>query len=170
MATTKNKTKARTAAKDKTGEAPRKASAKESDRPFPVPVTDTPCPRCYDLYMRFKIRGETVMQMPVGACAPMEMYRPVKCCRDCAAADTVIRRGMIGSPRDRDSDRETQFIMARIAVGNDRQLQLRAPGIVQGLVLSNIVTPSAPGDMDKHHAWLAKHAIHHGIRDEGMTV
>lgn len=128
---------------------------------FSIPLTDTPCPRCLDLYERERIRGETVMPLPQGAFAPMEMYRPVKCCRDCASADTLIRIKLIGhgSDRDTDADRETSFIMARIVVGNDRQEQLRMPGIPMGMVGEGLVAPCEPGDFEKHHAWLDKHGI-----------
>lgn len=128
---------------------------------FSIPLLDKPCPRCLDLYKRERIRGETVMPMPQGAYAPMEMYRPVKCCRDCAAADTLVRIGLIGGrpQRDSDADRETAFIMARIVVGNDRQEQLRLPGVPMGMVGEGLVAPCVEGDFDRHHAWLKKHDI-----------
>jgi len=127
---------------------------------FKIPLTDKPCPRCLDLYRREKIRGETVMPLPQGAFAPMEMYRPIKCCRDCAAADTLIRIGLIRKARrDDEADREQAFIMARIVVGNDRQEQLRLPGFPMGLVGEGLVAPCEVGDFERHHKWLAKHDI-----------
>ena len=48
---------------------------------------------------------------------------------------------------------------ARIAVANDRQEQLRLPGMPIGLVASGLVRPSMPGDMEKHHAWLKEAGI-----------
>ena len=174
MARAKNKGRARTSAKKPARKThPRRKAAKarpiDTVRPvrgaiafaaFAIPLTDTPCPRCLDLYKREKIRGETVMPMPEGAFAPMEMYEPKKCCRDCAAADTLIRIGLIGkAARDDDSDRETAFIMARIAVGNDRQEQLRMPGMPLGLVGQGLVAPCVDGDFDRHHTWLKRHGI-----------
>lgn len=127
---------------------------------FDIPSLDKPCPRCLDLYQREKIRGETVLPIPQGAFAPFEMHRRVKCCRDCAAADTLIRIGVITrARRDDDADREQAFIMARIVVGNDRQEQLRMPGVPMSLVGRGLVAPCRFGDFEKHHVWLKRHGI-----------
>ena len=111
-----------------------------------IPLTQEPCPRCLRLAREGRIRVETVQRMPQGAFAPLARDGSGKCCRDCGAADTLVamQRGTL------------DFLMARIAVGNDRQEQYRMPGAVMGLVMYGPVAPSEPGDLDAHHAWLDK--------------
>lgn len=105
-------------------------------------ATDDPCPKCLELAKEGRIRGETVMPLP--ACPPRDLDNQ-PCCRDCAAAGTVQRLG--GHP---------EFYAARIAVGNDRQEQLRLPGAPLGLVYHRLVQPCAPGDLERHSAWLER--------------
>lgn len=101
------------------------------------------CPRCLKLASEGRIRAETLQPLPPGAMAPLAHDGSGKCCRDCAAADTVVRLGHVPT-----------FEMARIAVGNDRQEQLRLPGAPMGLVQAGLMRPSRSGDLEKHHAWL----------------
>ena len=112
-------------------------------------MTSTPCPRCRDLAERGLIRAETVQRLPQGAAAPLGLNRQ-KECLDCASAETLIRFGFMGE-KIHDED---HFIMARIAVGNDRQEQYRLPGAPLGLVASGLVRPSAPGDLEEQVVWL----------------
>jgi hypothetical protein len=65
------------------------------------------------------------------------------CCVDCASADTLraLARGMT-------------FSMARVAVGNDRNEQLRLPGVRIGLAHTGLIKMSAPGDLERHLGWL----------------
>jgi hypothetical protein len=89
---------------------------------------------------------ETVQRVPEGAYAPLSRkYRHLKICYDCAAAELLITRRTMGMPL---------FIMARIAVGNERQEQYRLPGAPMGLVKLGFVRPSKPGDLDEQLAWL----------------
>lgn len=114
---------------------------KRKDEPAPA------CPRCLALAREGRIRVETVQPLPEGAMAPLARDRSGKCCFDCAATDGVLSFGLAPN-----------FVAARIAVGNDRQEQLRLPGVVMGLVKAGFVRPSARGDLEKHHAWLDAHA------------
>lgn len=111
-------------------------------------MTDEPCPRCLRLAQAGRIRAETIQRMPKGAWAPMGLDRK-KCCFDCASADGLIQFGYF-------KDDEQGFLMARIAVGEDRQAQYRLPGVPMGLVMTGHVRPSALGDFEKHIAWLEK--------------
>jgi hypothetical protein len=88
---------------------------------------------------------ETVMPLAEGALAPLARDGSGKCCFDCAAADAVV--ASLG----------LEFDAARIAVGNDRQEQLRLPGMKMGLVMAGYVRPSKAGDLEAHHAWLDAH-------------
>lgn len=44
--------------------------------------------------------------------------------------------------------------MARTAVSNDRQEQLRLPGAPLGLVQMGLMRPSEEGEFERHHDWL----------------
>lgn len=105
-----------------------------------ITLTEDPCPRCLALVRDGKIRAETVQRLPAGVgMAPIARDGSGKCCFDCAAADGIT--GRMG----------LDFLMARIAVGNDRQEKYRLPGVRMGL---NQVRLSAPGDLKNQHAWL----------------
>jgi hypothetical protein len=111
---------------------------------FGIEHTDKPCPKCSALvgFDRNEIRLETVLPLAVGARAPMSRDKgSKKVCFDCASAEGLI--GMAGMT----------FAMARIAVGNDRQEQLRLPGAPMGLVRAGRMRPSHDGDMDTLHRW-----------------
>ena len=56
--------------------------------------------------------------------------------------------------------------MARIAVGNDRRDQLRAPGLPMGLVSNGMMPASAPGDLELHWAWLKENGLGWGEEEE----
>lgn len=107
-------------------------------------LTDDPCPRCLKLAQEGKIRMETVQRLPPGAYAPLSREDGKLCCRDCAAAEGLLRleRSIPG------------FISARIAVGNCRQEQYRLPGVPMGLVQRGLVQASKPGDLEDQHKWL----------------
>jgi hypothetical protein len=107
-----------------------------------VSATASPCPRCLPLGIDGTIRFEMVQPVPDGAWAPLGHNR-IKCCYDCASADTLMRLG----------DCPT-WEAARIAVGTDRQDQYRMPGAPMGLVEAGLVRPSETGDLERHHAWL----------------
>ena len=114
--------------------------------------SDPPCPRCLKLAQEGHIRPETVQPIPSGlGRAPLGLDG-IKCCYDCAAADTLIRCGLIGKPKGRRDDK--LFEMARIAVGNDRQEQYRLPGAPMGLVKEGLVRASKEGDFQRHLDWL----------------
>jgi len=111
-------------------------------------MTELPCPRCLPMAGFGRIRLEMVQPLPKGAAAPLaKVPGGGPCCFDCAAADTLSRL----SPK---VNREMDFEMARIAVGNDRQEQYRLPGVPLGLVKAGYVRPSKKGDFEKHIKWL----------------
>jgi hypothetical protein len=111
-----------------------------------VPMTDDPCARCRALARAGSLRPEMVQRVPAPPFAPLARDGSGKCCRDCGAADALT--GLSPS---------LDFAMARVAVGNDRQEQYRLPGAPIGLVKVGIMAPSAPGDLERHHAWLDRH-------------
>lgn len=118
--------------------------------PTPPPITNaTPCPRCLGLAKQAKLRTEMVQPFPEQF-APLAVDRSGKCCYDCASADTLMRFAGVPS-----------WEAARIAVGNDRQEQLRLPGALLGLVKARMMRPSQPGDLEKHFAWLEKNQWFH---------
>lgn len=107
------------------------------------PMTDKPCPRCVMAYYMGAIRDTMIQRMPAGAYAPLAKVPGGKpCCFDCAAADTVHIFCKLPS-----------WEHARTAVGNDREEQLRLPGVPMGLVAMGFMRPSAPGDLKQHLAW-----------------
>lgn len=121
-----------------------------------VPMTETPCPRCYPLAKQPShteeqsvIWPEMVQPLPEGAFAPLAHDRSGKCCFDCASADAVFGRGLA-----------PDWEAARIAVGNDRLESMRLPATMRfafGLVKAGLVRASEGDDaMKKHHAWLRK--------------
>lgn len=116
--------------------------------PRVVPMTRTPCPRCAELALEQKIRAETVQPLPEAPFAPVGVDGR-KCCFDCQSADNIVKLGIVPGPWDKQS-----FLMARIAVGNDRQEQYRLPGIPIGLVMAGHVRPSKRGDFEKQLKWL----------------
>jgi hypothetical protein len=110
-------------------------------------LTRTPCPTCLPLAQRRDIDMEMVQRVPEGAWAPIsKKYKDVRICFDCASAEALVQRAKeTGCPT---------FLMARIAVGNDRQEQYRLPGVPMGLVMAGYVRPSKPGDLEEHYKWL----------------
>lgn len=97
------------------------------------------CPRC----LRANIVREAIQPLPPGVMAPRSREDNVRCCFDCAAADTLVALRYVPS-----------WDMARTAVANDRQAQYRLPGAPMGLVQMGLVRPSAEGDLERQWAWL----------------
>lgn len=119
-------------------------------------LTHEPCPRCLTLARAGHLRAETVQRLPAGAHAPLGPDgRP--CCRDCQAADTLMRFLKIVS-----------YEQARVVVANDRQEQYRMPGLQAGTVLMGVTRPSEPGDLERQHAWLDSHDWF-GLETEGAS-
>jgi len=111
---------------------------------YAAPDGGTPCPRCLKLARLGGIRFETVMPLhPESVMNAQALDGSGKCCKDCESADLVTRL----MPA-------LDFLMARVAVGNDRQDQFRLPGAPMGLVLEGWVRPSQKGDLEKHLKWL----------------
>lgn len=109
-----------------------------------IPMTGEPCPKCLEPAREGQIRVETVQRLPEGAWAPLARDGSGKCCFDCASAEVLAQRlGMT-------------FLMARIAVGNDRQEQYRLPGVPMGLAKTGEIRMSAPGDHADQIAWLER--------------
>lgn len=128
-----------------------------------TPAEGTPCQRCFGLWEGGHIDAEMVQPLP--SCPSIGLNRERQC-PDCQAAETLLKLGMIGRVDlkgfvrgdDRATkDYESAFIMARIAVGNDRMEQYRLPGVPMGLVKMGLVRPSAPGDFDKQLKWMDVH-------------
>ena len=114
---------------------------------FGIEHTNALCPSC--LAVADTIRRETLMPIPKSPRAPLSAIKSVgSICFDCAAAEGLSRKG---SPTD--------FHMARIAVGNDRQGKLRLPGVsVLGIPT---VRASFRGDLERLHDWQDKHVEPH---------
>lgn len=119
------------------------------------------CPRCMGLSVGDHLWPMMVMPLPQGeAVAPLARDGSGECCFDCAAADGLFG-AVLGAPSKHTALLEattydqTWFIMARIAVGNDRMDQERLPGAPMGLVFFGLVAPSKPGDLDAHMSWLS---------------
>lgn len=112
-------------------------------------MTRTPsaCPSCLRASMDGHMRREAIQPLPELA-PPLSRQNNAPCCHDCAVADTLVALGYV-----------PDWDMARTVVSNDRQEQLRLPGAPMGLVGMRLMRPSAPGDMERHHAWLAKQGI-----------
>jgi hypothetical protein len=123
-----------------------------NSRPEPMPIDRPPCPRCYSLARMGLIRNEMVMPLPASAAAPMAKFPGGSpCCHDCASADALVlltSRGLI-------AEAPINFTMARIAVGNERQEQLRSPGAPTRLASNGILRPSRKGDLLRHAKWLS---------------
>jgi hypothetical protein len=131
-----------------------------------------PCPRCMWALANRHIRAEAVRPLPPGALAPLEKRPKGKpCCHDCAAADNLmqvflVRRDPLvvqavcrALPDIEDPEAERSWGMMRTAVGNDRQEQLRLPGMPMGLVLLGYVRSSEAGDLDFQHRWASATGI-----------
>lgn len=103
-----------------------------------------PCRRCLALVLSGTIRRETLQPLYGDARDALAIDGSGPCCRDCAAADTLMRIGQ-GHP---------DFAATRIATGNCRQESLRLPGVPIGYVKMRIMRPSEPGDLDRHYKWL----------------
>ena len=98
--------------------------------------------------MHGKLRAEAVLPLPSVA-PPRSRPGNKPCCHDCALADALVGMGI------------PTWDMARTAVANDRQEQLRLPGAPIGLVQSGLMRPNEEGDLDRHHKWLANHGLLH---------
>jgi hypothetical protein len=108
-------------------------------------ATGEPCPRCLELVQKGKLPRETLQPLRGGALDALARDGSGRCCRDCQAADTLAALAPALS-----------FPMARLAVGNDRQEQLRLPGAQLGLVGQGLMQPSEEGDLERHRAWIVK--------------
>src|SRR5215831_17906374 len=101
-----------------------------------------PCPTCIVAALHGVIRREAIQPVPAGVQAPISRMHNMKCCRDCAVADTLLAIAELPT-----------WDMARTVVGNDRQEQLRLPGAPLGLVAMKLMLPNQEGDLERHHAW-----------------
>jgi hypothetical protein len=138
-----------------------------------------PCPRCLPLAWSHRIRLETVQPLPP---EPPLGLDGEPCCFDCQTADNlrkILRDGFpapgggktagiavrtnhmlsqSGIPRKWDNEDWglLTFVMARVCVGNDRQEQLRLPGMPMGLAHPSIaiLRPNQGDAMSDHHAWM----------------
>lgn len=106
-------------------------------------LTEEPCPICLPLAVRGVIRAEMVQRLPVKGFAPLSKRTRTSCCFDCAKAE-----GLMSSYPGLD------FTMLRIAVGNERQDNLRLPGYPSPLG----IIPNVKGDFDDHLKWLDRHS------------
>lgn len=111
-------------------------------------LSEEPCPRCLALANEGQLRLEMVQRLQIGGAAPVARDGSGKCCLDCASADGLLSFMGVGQ--------YLNFVMARIAVGNDRQEQYRLPGAPMGLVQQGLGRPSKAGDLDDQHEWLER--------------
>lgn len=136
-----------------------------------------PCLRCVKLAYSGRIRTETVMPLPPGDTAPEAADGSGPCCWDCQSADNLqklMSRGLAPhlGPRTRHVVHKTTqeriddwsaftFVMARVAVGNDRQEQLRMPGMPMGLAHPsvNLVRLSKTNALQDHHDWMDRNGL-----------
>ena len=110
--------------------------------PLPDPE-GPPCPNCLRFYYGGRLRRETIQPLP--SRPPLLRASNTPCCHDCESADTLLALKLM-----------PEWVMGRVAVANDRQEQLRAPGLPFGLVYSLLMRPNAPDALEKHHRWLDK--------------
>lgn len=108
--------------------------------PLPDPE-GRPCPACLRWYRQGRLRREAIQPLPPHP--PLLRENNTRCCHDCESADLVMALQLV-----------PEWIMGRVAVANDRQEQLRAPGLPLGLVYHRFMRPNAPGALEKHHKWL----------------
>lgn len=101
------------------------------------PHTDAMCPKCED-HMG-ELRAEMLMPLPV--CGPISKFSSDHICFDCAAAESYMR------------DTGGNFLMARIATGNDRQEKLRLPGLKATDYGLPLVPGAQEGDLEAVQAW-----------------
>ena len=107
----------------------------------PQPEVAVPCPRCLRALDDGFIWHEMVQPIPPAPPTGKDGSGP--CCRDCAAAETIMR--VIGG---------MDWPMARVAIGNDRVDCMRVPSVAMGLAFGGFMQPNQPGDFDRHLAWL----------------
>ena len=106
-----------------------------------------PCPLCLESLRAGWLDREAVMPLPLGL-APRSIDGE-KCCRDCQAAEALMR-----------VMQASDFRMARIAVANDRREHLRLPnGTRLGLVQRGLMAPCSIDDLDSHLEWLDEQGI-----------
>lgn len=127
--------------------------------PREIEFTGPACPRCLALSIGGEVWPDMVMPLPQTDAPPLARDGSGPCCYDCAAADGLFR-AVLGAPSKYDSlvraatYDQTWFVMARVAVGNDRLEQERLPGMPMGLVYFGLLAPSRRGDLQKHLDWL----------------
>ena len=143
-----------------------------------------PCERCRPIAEASSIFGdpsriEWVQPVPVAPALARDGSGP--CCQDCASADTLHQRfmqGMAGpavahrvgkavsimpftDPTCEEAESQGMtWAMCRVAVGTDRQEQLRMPGMPMGLCYDGTVALSEDGDLKLHLAWMDRHGVH----------
>lgn len=112
-------------------------------------ITGTkPCPKCVKLSDNGDLDHEAIM--PLGKLAPaLSIDGSGPCCPDCQAAENIVKFGIL-----------PEFLMARVAVGNDRLEHFRLPkGTRLGLVASSHMLPCSQDDLDRHISWLKIHGL-----------
>lgn len=119
---------------------------------FALVGTGEPCATCIRLAFNGRMRPEAIQPVPALA-GPRLRRDNSRCCRDCALAETLVSLGYV-----------PEFEMARTVVANDRQEQLRLPGVPTGLVQMGMMLPNQSGDLDRHHAWLVEHSLPYDTR------
>jgi len=115
-------------------------------------LTRTPCPVCSKLAQEGQIQPRAVMPLPKFPARLRSTNE--QCCRDCQAADTVVRLG--GHP---------MFGPARLTVANERVEGLTMPrGMMEhfGLCSDGIILPCSNEDLDGHLEWLAARKLPDG--------
>ncbi len=112
-------------------------------------ATETPCPMCLELATAGTIQSRAVMPLP--QFPPRLKADNRQCCRDCQAAEALMRMG--GHPK---------FGPSRLTVANDRLEGITMPpGMMEllGLCAMGYIHPCSDADLERHLDWLDRHGL-----------
>ena len=137
-----------------------------------------PCSRCIKMAFEGQIRTEMVQPLPPEPLTPLAVDGSGPCCFDCQSADNLqkilrTRARPELEPRTRhvlkrvlhcdilDGWSLLTFPMARVCVGNDRQEQLRLPGVPMGLAHPSVslIRVNQGDALTDHHAWMDRNSL-----------
>ncbi len=130
-------------------ELDRRENQKETMNSIFDDATETPCPVCLELATAGTIQPRAVMPLP--QFPPRLKADNRQCCRDCQAAETLMRMG--GHPK---------FGPSRLTVANDRLEGITMPpGMMEllGLCAMGYIHPCSDADLERHLDWLDRHGL-----------
>jgi len=112
-------------------------------------ASNTPCPKCMELYAQGKLCHDAVMPLPEGAMAPTSRRTNEKICFDCAATEATMDAG----------SNHPEFSAARVVIGNERREGLRMPeGMMQHFGLRTMgwrcIKLCSNDDLEAYYGWL----------------